>query len=99
MTAAGEETAPVAIVVLAHNEERRIARCLVTLPLSDAGFAIHVVVNGSRDGTAAIVAELAAEHANLTLHNWAEGGKARSWNRIVLDTLSSGFARGRAGRR
>ncbi|HQS71164.1 MAG: family 2 glycosyl transferase [Novosphingobium sp. 28-62-57] len=86
----GADAAPVAVVVLAHNEERRIARCLATLPLSDAGFAIHVVVNGSRDSTAAIVASIAAQHDNLTLHDWPEPGKARSWNRIVLDTLPSG---------
>lgn len=85
------EPAPVAVVVLAHNEQRRIARCLATLPLSDAGFSIHVVVNGSRDGTAAIVAEIAARNCNLTLHDWAEPGKARSWNRIVLDTLPLGL--------
>ncbi|MCX7285225.1 MAG: glycosyltransferase [Novosphingobium sp.] len=89
--AGGEEAAPVAVVVLAHNEERRIARCLATLPLSDPGFAVHVVVNGSRDGTAAIVAGIAARHENLTLHDWPEPGKARSWNRIVLDTLPPGL--------
>lgn len=81
---------PVAVVVLAHNEERRIAACLRSLPLDDAGFAIHVVVNGSTDGTAAIVEGFAARHPQLTLHNWAEGGKARSWNRIILDHLAPG---------
>lgn len=91
MTIAGEGAALVAVVVLAHNEERRIARCLATLPLSDAGYAIHVVVNGSRDRTALIVAGIAARHTNLTLHDWPEPGKARSWNRIILDTLPSGL--------
>lgn len=85
------EPALVAVIVLAHNEERRIARCLATLPLSDVGYSIDVVVNGSRDGTAAIVAEIAANHRNVTLHDWPEPGKARSWNRIVLDTLPSGL--------
>lgn len=88
----GEEPEPVAVVVLAHNEERRIGRCLATLPLSESGFVIHVVVNGSRDGTAAIVADIAAQHNNLTLHEWPEPGKARSWNRIVLDTLPPGLS-------
>ncbi|MFN3425609.1 MAG: glycosyltransferase family A protein [Novosphingobium meiothermophilum] len=82
---------PVAIVVLAHNEERRIARCLASLPLGNPAFAIHVAVNGSGDGTARIVADHAARHANLTLHDWPEGGKARSWNRMVLDTLPAGL--------
>ncbi len=91
MSAAGKGSAAVAVVVLAHNEERRIARCLATLPLSEAGYAIHVVVNGSSDRTAAIVASVAAQHENLTLHDWPEPGKARSWNRIVLDTLPYGL--------
>jgi glycosyltransferase involved in cell wall biosynthesis len=81
---------PVAIVVLAHNEERRIGVCLGSLPLSDAGFAIHVAVNGSQDRTAEIVADVAAHHSNVTLHNWPEGGKARSWNRMLLDVLAPG---------
>jgi glycosyltransferase involved in cell wall biosynthesis len=90
MSADGDSVMPVAIVVLAHNEERRIAGCLASLPLGDAGYAIHVVVNGSRDRTAAIVADVAGKHGNLTLHDWPEGGKARSWNRIILDTLTDG---------
>lgn len=87
----GEEMPPVAVVVLAHNEERRIERCLACLPLSDRAFAIHVVVNGSRDRTAMLVAQLAARHSNLFLHDWPEPGKARNWNRIVLDTLPPGL--------
>ncbi len=66
------------IVVLAHNEERRIARCLASLP---AGMPVHVAVNGSSDRTAEIARDFA-----VTVHDWPEGGKARSWNRIVLDT-------------
>ena len=68
----------VCIVVLAHNEERRIARCLASLP---AGTEVHVVVNGSSDRSADI-----ARTFPVTVHDWPEGGKARSWNRIVLDT-------------
>ncbi len=41
------------IAVMAHNEERRIARCLASLPLGDPLVAVHAVVNGSRDRTAA----------------------------------------------
>lgn len=91
MIAPASGCAPVAVVVLAHNEERRIAQCIKTLPLSDPGFAIHVVVNGSCDGTAAIVAQFADRCTNLTMHDWPEGGKARSWNRIVLDSLPRGL--------
>lgn len=70
------------IAVMAHNEERRIARCLASLPLSDAGVETHVVVNGSRDRTA----EIARSFPGVTVHIYAEGGKSRSWNRFVHDT-------------
>ena len=42
------------VAVLAHNEERRIARCLASLPLGDPSIDVHVGVNGSRDRTAQI---------------------------------------------
>lgn len=70
---------PITIAVLAHNEQRRIATCLASLP---SGPATHVVVNGSSDRTAAI-----ARTFDVTVHEWREGGKARSWNRFVFDTL------------
>lgn len=73
---------PVVIAVLAHNEERRIAACLASLPLDDPAYAIHVVVNGTSDRTAAI----AGGFAGVTVHDWAQGGKSRSWNRFMLDT-------------
>lgn len=72
----------IAIIVLAHNEERRIARCLASLPVGEDGVAIHVVVNGSTDQTAT----LARSFAGITVHDWPESGKSRSWNRIMLDT-------------
>ncbi|MGB3472659.1 MAG: glycosyltransferase [Erythrobacter sp.] len=71
------------IVVLAHNEERRIARCLASLPLRDAGIYVHVVVNGSTDRTA----EIAREFAGVQVHEYKQGGKSRSWNRFVLDEV------------
>lgn len=76
------ERADTIIAVLAHNEERRIADCLASLPLGDPGVAVHVVVNGSRDRTA----QIARGFAGVTVHDYAEGGKSRSWNRFVLDT-------------
>ncbi len=69
------------VIVLAHNEERRIGSCLGSLPLDDPAVAVHVVVNGSTDRTAGI-----ARTFPVTVHDWPEGGKSRSWNRIVLDT-------------
>lgn len=72
----------IVVAVPAHNEERRIGACLASLPLGDPGVAVHVVVNGSRDRTA----QIARGFAGVTVHDWAHGGKARSWNRFVLDT-------------
>lgn len=76
------------ITVLAHNEERRIATCLQSLPLGTEGYDVHVVVNGSTDRTA----EIARSFASVQVHEYAEGGKARSWNRFVLDEASSANA-------
>lgn len=72
------------VAVLAHNEERRIGACLASLPLDDAGIAVHVVVNGSSDRTAEIARALG--QGRITVHDWAQGGKSRSWNRFMFDT-------------
>lgn len=74
--------APVIIAVLAHNEERRITRCLDSLPVGEAGYDVHVVVNGSSDRTA----DIARNISGVTVHEYQQGGKSRSWNRFVLDT-------------
>ncbi|HMS21972.1 glycosyltransferase family A protein [uncultured Sphingorhabdus sp.] len=78
---------PICIAVLAHNEEARIATCLNSLPLNDASVAIHVIVNGSTDATAAIAGGVAAAARNVRVHIYREGGKARSWNRFLFDEL------------
>ena len=70
----------IVVAVLAHNEERRIGRCLASLPLGEAGIDVHVVVNGTTDRTAEI-----ARTFPVTVHDWPQGGKSRSWNRFVLD--------------
>jgi glycosyltransferase involved in cell wall biosynthesis len=82
------EAAPICIAVLAHQEEARIATCMNSLPLGDAGAVIHVIVNGSTDRTAVIARDIAKFHANVTVHEFAEGGKSRSWNRFMFETLS-----------
>ena len=74
----------VLVTVLAHNEERRIAACLDSLPLGDEGVRIVVVVNGSTDATARIVRGY--RDRGVELVEYAEGSKARSWNRFILDT-------------
>lgn len=72
---------PVHVTVLAHNEEARIGACLASLPTRDAGVKVTVVVNGSTDRTAAIVRDC----TDVDLVVYEQGGKARSWNRHVLD--------------
>ena len=82
-----EVVAPICIAVMAHNEERRIAYCLETLPLNRNDVAIHVVVNGSSDRTAEI-AQTFTQHANnVKVHQFVEGGKSRSWNRFLFEML------------
>jgi glycosyltransferase involved in cell wall biosynthesis len=83
---------PICITVLAHNEAARITACLNSLPLGDSGVTIHVVVNGSSDATAAIASGIAAHTSNVSVHIFETGGKARSWNRFLFDTLG-GFHR------
>ena len=60
-----------------------MAQCLKSLPLGEAGVAVHVVVNGSTDATAAIARTICGDKAQV--HEFAKGGKSRSWNRFVFD--------------
>ncbi|MEM1197405.1 MAG: glycosyltransferase family A protein [Pseudomonadota bacterium] len=81
MTAPRAKMPRARIVVMAHNEERRIATCLSSLPLGDPGIEAHVIVNGSSDRTA----EIARRFDRADVREYAQGGKARSWNRFALD--------------
>jgi glycosyltransferase involved in cell wall biosynthesis len=84
----GAAPAPITIAVLAHNEERRIGACLASLvAVPDA--AVHVLVNGSSDRTAEIARAGAAGRPNVAVHEYEEGGKARSWNRFLFDELAA----------
>ncbi len=77
----------ICIAVLAHNEEGRIATCLNSLADQDEGASVHILVNGSSDRTAEIAGTFAAKRINWHLHDWPQGGKSRSWNRFVFDTI------------
>jgi glycosyltransferase involved in cell wall biosynthesis len=70
------------ITVFAHNEALLIRDCLESLP-SGAGVEVHAVVNGSRDDTAA----RAMTVPGVIVHDYAEGGKARTWNRFLFDEI------------
>ncbi|MBT2185928.1 glycosyltransferase [Sphingobium sp. H33] len=76
-----------AVAIFAHNEARRIAACLASLPLDRGDIAFHLLINGSTDGTARIARATTARHGNLTIHELTLGGKARTWNRFVYDIL------------
>ena len=77
----------ISVIILAHNEERRISACLASV-LAEAGdFPVNVVVNGSSDRTAELAATFGAR---VTVHDYLDPGKSRSWNRFVLDTLTDG---------
>ena len=69
------------IAVLAHNEESLIVDCLRSLPVGERDVTVHVIVNGSRDATAA----RAHTVPDVIVHDYAAGGKARSWNRFLFD--------------
>lgn len=79
--------APIVVTVLAHQEERRIAQCLESLPLADPDVAVHLVVNGSSDRTAEIGHGVARMFPGLQVHELEQGGKSRSWNRFNFDML------------
>jgi len=76
---AGARTAPVAAVVLTHNEERNLPGCLASL----AGWVreIFVVDSGSTDGTLAIAREAGA---TVLQHPFEHYGAQRNW---AIDNL------------
>lgn len=76
------------IAVLAHNEEARIGRCLASLLPLREGDHLHIIVNGSSDATAGIARASAARHKGVTVHDWPEGGKSRSWSRFIHEELT-----------
>ena len=79
-----DDSCRVLVTVLAHNEERRIAACLDSLPLGESDVRVVVVVNGSSDATAEIVRGYWDRGVELV--EYAQGGKSRSWNRFIIDT-------------
>jgi glycosyltransferase involved in cell wall biosynthesis len=78
----------VVVAIFAHQEERRIATCLNSLPLDRADTLFHVLVNGSTDSTAARAQQAASGYANVIVHDLHPGGKSRTWNRFVHDMLT-----------
>ncbi|MEN3952863.1 glycosyltransferase family 2 protein [Iodidimonas sp. SYSU 1G8] len=73
------------LAIFAHNEERGILTCLEHVPAGPGGndIAVHVLVNGSTDGTAEKARAFAAGRPGVHVHEIAEGGKANAWNLFV----------------
>lgn len=82
----------VCVAVLAHNEESRIEGCLQSLLSEGDHIDIYVLVNGSTDRTAEHCGTIARQHPNITVRDWDNGGKSRSWNRFVFDELEELYA-------
>ncbi len=76
----------VSVAILAHNEEGRIGRCIASLLAQPGEFPVHVVVNGTTDNTANIARSFGSR---VTVHEFQQGGKSRSWNRFVFDVLDA----------
>jgi glycosyltransferase involved in cell wall biosynthesis len=71
------------VAIFAHQEERRIAGCINSLPLTSEAFEYHLLVNGTTDRTAAIARSLTQHLPHFHIHDLPEGGKARTWNYFV----------------
>jgi glycosyltransferase involved in cell wall biosynthesis len=75
----------ISVCVFAHNEAASIAASLSALVESGiaADDQIHVVVNGSSDGTEAIARAFAAGDSRVHVHVLAFGDKSNAWNHYV----------------
>lgn len=87
MAAAPLPPGSVAVAIFAHQEERRIALCLASLPLDRVDTIFHVLVNGTTDATVERAKAAAGGRANIIVHDIAQGGKSRTWNHFVHHLL------------
>lgn len=78
----------VAVGIFAHQEERRIAACLASLPLDRPDTLFHVLVNGSTDATVTRAREAAHGRTNVIVHDLQPGGKSRTWNHFIHHLLT-----------
>jgi glycosyltransferase involved in cell wall biosynthesis len=74
-----------AVAVFAHNEADSIAACLASLQASGLrqGDPIFVLINGTTDNTASIVAQLAKDDARIRPVVIDLGDKANAWSYYV----------------
>jgi glycosyltransferase involved in cell wall biosynthesis len=76
-------------MVLAHNEERHIERCLDSIFAADPelAFAVFVMANGCTDGTEDIVLKYAARRPEVHPVSIALGDKCNAWNVFIHETV------------
>jgi glycosyltransferase involved in cell wall biosynthesis len=82
---------PPCVAVFAHNEERRVRRCLESLTQASrdpSAISIKVLVNGSTDDTEHIVRKWAVSHPNVEAVVIHLGDKANAWNTYVCSGLA-----------
>jgi glycosyltransferase involved in cell wall biosynthesis len=73
------------VCIFAHNEERLLPRCLGACDRAAAGgdYVVHIIENGSRDGTARVARALAAADPRVRVHELALADKSNAWNHYV----------------
>jgi cellulose synthase/poly-beta-1,6-N-acetylglucosamine synthase-like glycosyltransferase/peptidoglycan/xylan/chitin deacetylase (PgdA/CDA1 family)/spore germination protein YaaH len=79
---------PVSVLVAAYNEERVIASTIEHLLDADYPAPIEIIVvdDGSKDGTADVVAALAARESRVILIRKTNGGKSSALNRAIAES-------------
>ncbi|WP_333841290.1 glycosyltransferase [Pelomicrobium sp.] len=77
------------VMVLAHNEEEKIAACLDSVCAAEPGKAldIYVMANGCTDGTEDIVREYSCLHPEVHLVSIPLGDKCNAWNVFIHEIV------------
>lgn len=90
VTPADDAAASWPVMVLAHNEERHIAKCLDSIFAADSDrrFDVFVMANGCNDGTEEVVRDYASRRPEVRLVSIAMGDKCNAWNVFVHDTVA-----------
>ena len=76
---------PLSVCIFARNEERLLPLCVGALDAAGLGVgdAVHILVNGCTDGTAATARALASADRRIIVHELPVGDKANAWNEYV----------------
>lgn len=88
----------VSLGILAKNEQSQVTRFLraiaeqTLVSRGDVQLSLFVIANGCTDSTAEVAQRVGEEvleplDVQMTVANWPQGGKSRSWNRLVHDVI------------